>query len=81
MRQREDGRVLWRVNAELMEEIADGVRDPFSGLPVPALLRVVCNQVVNQQLNRIERLRAAAVQPEREDLADYPLACGPFPHR
>ena len=43
VRQREDGRVLWRVTGELMEEIADGVRDPFSGQPGPALLRVVCN--------------------------------------
>ena len=43
VRRREDGRVLWRVTGELMEEIADGVRDPFSGLPVPALHRVVGN--------------------------------------
>ena len=32
------------------------------------------DQVVDQQLHRIERFRAAAVQPEREDLADDPVA-------
>ena len=34
----------------------------------------VGDQVVDEQLDRIERLRAAAVQPEREDLADDPVA-------
>jgi hypothetical protein len=54
-----------------------GCVTPFSVLPVPALLRVVCNQVVNQQLNRIECFWAAPVQLEREDSANDLVAFGP----
>jgi len=39
-------------------------------LRVRRLLCFVGDQFVDQQLDRIERFRAAAVQPEREDLAD-----------
>lgn len=60
LRQREDDRVLWRVIAELIMVTAGGVPHSVASLVRCLLVR---NPVVDEQLNRIERFRAAAVTP------------------